>query len=208
MIKIIAYITMLIDHIARIYLPDNFVLSIIGRFSFPLFAWGISIGYTRTKNLKMYAMRLLTLAVVSQFPYSLLFKSSYINICITLLTGLLTIIIYCSINNKFFKYAGIIIMLFISQYLKFEYGAYGVLTILIFYLHKDNDYMIFIQGIITLLSVLIFRYDPIQLFSVFSIFIIMFLSKYDFKLNKTLQYSFYPAHLILLWLITLIMPGL
>lgn len=47
---------MLLDHLGTIYFPDLIIFKIIGRLSFPLFAWGIAIGAERTKNM---ALRLL-----------------------------------------------------------------------------------------------------------------------------------------------------
>lgn len=207
MIRIIAFITMLIDHIARIYFPDNLILSIIGRLSFPLFAWGIAMGYTRTINYKKYIIRLLILAVISQLPYSLLFKNNYINICFTLLTGIVAIKIYNTKISEWVKWIGIITLLIISQVGGFEYGMYGVLTIFIFYLFGNKDYIIVLQGVLTLLSIIIFKYEALQLFSVFSTLLILFLSKQDFKLNRLLQYGFYPVHLIVILLLTFIIPG-
>jgi len=41
MITILAFITMLIDHIGYIFFPFDEIWRIIGRIAFPLFAWGI-----------------------------------------------------------------------------------------------------------------------------------------------------------------------
>ena len=72
---------MLLDHVGEVFLPNMIVFYIVGRIALPLFAWGIVNGYKKTINLKMYALRILILAIVSQYPYLLLFKNEYFNIC-------------------------------------------------------------------------------------------------------------------------------
>ena len=49
-LKIIACITMLIDHIGYYLLPNVGVLRLIGRLTFPIFAFLISEGAKYTKN--------------------------------------------------------------------------------------------------------------------------------------------------------------
>ena len=124
---------MLIDHIGAVFFPE-LLLRIIGRISFPLFAWGIARGYKYTRNIKMYALRLLLLAVVSQLPYAWLFDTINLNIGFTLLGGLLALKLYDSKIS-----IGILSMLVISYYLNFDYGVYGVLTVMFFYIFWDNE---------------------------------------------------------------------
>lgn len=206
MIKIIALTTMLIDHVARIYLPDNLIFSIVGRLSFPLFAWGIAKGFTLTRNYKKYLIRLLILAVVSQLPYSLLFKNGLLNIGFTLLTGLIAIKFYDTPLPHFIKWPAITTLLIISHIARFEYGPYGICVIIIFYIFSNKNYLVVLQGVLTFVSIIIFRYDPLQLFSVLSALLILFLTGYDFKLNRWLQYSFYPVHLLIILLFTYLVP--
>jgi len=67
MVKAIAALLMLIDHIGAILFPKILILRLIGRFSMPLFAFSIARGfyYSRKKNIKnfnKYAKNLLLLA--------------------------------------------------------------------------------------------------------------------------------------------------
>ncbi|HHU49810.1 MAG TPA: hypothetical protein GXZ37_08835, partial [Clostridiales bacterium] len=63
MVKLIAMAAMLIDHIGAVFFPEAIWLRIIGRISFPLFAWGIAVGFIRTRNWKIYAVRLLAVGL-------------------------------------------------------------------------------------------------------------------------------------------------
>ena len=56
-LKIIAAITMLIDHIGVILLPQITLFRVIGRISFPIFAFMIAEGCAHTKNKLRYFYR-------------------------------------------------------------------------------------------------------------------------------------------------------
>lgn len=71
MIKIIAMLTMLLDHVGQVFFLNMIIFPIVGRLALPLFAWGIVNGYKKTRNFKMYSLRILILAIVSQYPISL-----------------------------------------------------------------------------------------------------------------------------------------
>ena len=70
-LKIIAIITMLIDHIGYVFFPDRIELRIIGRISFPLFAYCIAVGFLYTSNIKKYILRLAAFSILSQPFYVL-----------------------------------------------------------------------------------------------------------------------------------------
>ena len=98
-LKIVALISMLCDHTGLVFLGSPTYFNVIGRIAFPIFAFQISEGYTHTKNLKKYILRLIIFALTSQLPF-VLFRNSVeltsfsLNIFFTLLLGLLSITIY------------------------------------------------------------------------------------------------------------------
>lgn len=201
LIMLIAFLTMAIDHIGIVFYPDIQAFQIIGRFAFPLFAWGIARGYRFTRNEKLYASRLLIIAVVAQVPFFFLYHNGYLNICFTLLAGLLTLIIYHRNYSWWIRWLGIMVILVLAQLLRFEYGSYGVLTILFFSIFWGLDSVIYYQAGLTLVCVLLFRYDPIQLVAILAPILILYIKQKDFKLPRVFQYSFYPVHMLLLLLI-------
>jgi hypothetical protein len=206
MLKIIAYFTMLVDHIGQVYFPDNIIFSIFGRLAFPLFAWGIAKGLKRTSNFKLYALRLMLLAVISQLPYYFLFHNYYLNVCFTLLDGLL-ILKLSELKISIWLKLPIISALFIlSDAMSLEYGMYGITTIILFYFFGTKYYLISLQVIVTIVGISIYNFNPIQLYALLATFFIIFFERYDFKINRAFQYSFYPAHLTLLLLLTYFLP--
>ncbi|MEJ2240562.1 MAG: TraX family protein [Candidatus Bathyarchaeota archaeon] len=70
-LKWIAIITMTIDHIGAVLYPQLQILRIIGRISFPLFAYLLVLGMETTHNIRNYFIRLFTFAFISQIPFSL-----------------------------------------------------------------------------------------------------------------------------------------
>ena len=98
-LKIIALITMFIDHSGYAIMGHFSFFNYIGRIAFPIFAFQISEGYNHTKNLKKYFLRLGLFALVSQIPFSL-FSLKYhgnpfgLNVFFTLFLGLLAIYLY------------------------------------------------------------------------------------------------------------------
>ncbi|HCS73516.1 MAG TPA: hypothetical protein DIW17_06545 [Clostridiales bacterium] len=100
-----------------------------------------------------------------------------------------------------FGLLGTLGILAIVHFLEFEYGIYGVLTILIFHYCREDDKLPVYQGILTLAGTLIYSFHVIQLFSVVSSFIVLGGKKDELRLNKWVQYGFYPVHIILLYIL-------
>ena len=70
-LKLIALITMFIDHSGYIIMGSFSYFNYIGRIAFPIFAFQISEGFSHTHNLKKYFIRLGAFALISQIPFSL-----------------------------------------------------------------------------------------------------------------------------------------
>lgn len=102
-LKLIAMITMFIDHLGHMnIIADTFWNTLsrtIGRISFPIFAYQIALGYSKTKNLKNYIKRLFIFALISQVPY-ILFNSKFtiypfhLNVIFLFLLGIFSIHFY------------------------------------------------------------------------------------------------------------------
>jgi len=209
MITIIAFLTMVIDHIWYIFFPWDMTWRIIGRISFPLFAWWIVRGYRMTRNKEKYAKRIFYLAVISQIPVLFLFWENLYNVCFTLLFWLISIFLIDQKDlNKIIRYLIIIILLLIAQLVNFDYWIYWILTIILIHLFWQQKKVVIPFSIITFMfycvdfNTLTFWFS-IQLYSILSFFLLYFtnIQKYDFKLNFYIKYWFYPVHLALLYLV-------
>ena len=123
-IKIIACITMILDHIRYVVPVTNiFVTRFLGRISFPLFAFLLTEGYVHTKNLKNYYKRLFIFAIISQIPFMLFRKLvvgewKMLNIMFTLLLGLIAITIFDKEKRKYISIPCVILIIYLGKILK------------------------------------------------------------------------------------------
>ena len=69
MMKVIAALCMLIDHIGLIFYPLDLRWRIIGRLAMPIFAYGVARGAFYTSSIKRYMKKMLLFSVASQIPF-------------------------------------------------------------------------------------------------------------------------------------------
>lgn len=95
-LKIIAAVCMLIDHVGVMLFPELTVLRIIGRLSFPIFAFMIAEGCRYTRNRLRYFLTIFCLAAVCQIVYYVYDRDLYM--CV-LVTFALSILVICPLQN-------------------------------------------------------------------------------------------------------------
>lgn len=216
-LKLIAIITMFIDHIGYVIFDGFSFFNYIGRVAFPIFAFQISEGYIHTKNIKKYFLRLFIFALISQIPFMLFHKiisnDFALNIFFTLLLGLASIYIYDKSKHKFFGIVISIIIGIIAEFIHCDYGFYGISIILLFYVFKNNSLLSSILFIIAvtinyLIPIIKYGFYDIYLYLyIFTLIPIIFIALYNGKKGKNtkyLLYLFYPIHLLLIYGIYLI----
>ena len=117
-LKIIAIVTMFIDHIGAAIFEDlritshviakgeaaymtwgliDLALRLIGRVAFPIFCFLLVEGFLHTRDVKKYALRLGIFCLISELPFNLAFygqlsASAHQNVFFTLFIGLLVLI--------------------------------------------------------------------------------------------------------------------
>jgi len=218
-LKIIACITMFIDHIGYVIFDGPSWFNYIGRLAFPIFAFQISEGFVHTKDIKKYLIRLVIFAFVSQIPFmlfsSLINDEFSLNVIFTLLLGLLSII--CYNRHKYLGILSAIILGTVAQITNCDYGFYGVAITLLFYVFRNSKPLFIISflgatiisysgrilsclnyGIDTFLYAFDF-YLPHAICTALSIIIIMFYNKKKGSNTRYLLYLFYPLHLLFLY---------
>jgi hypothetical protein len=82
-LKIIACISMLIDHLGVSIFPGVPVLRIIGRLAFPIFAYMIAEGCRYTKNRAKYLGIMAAMALAFQIVYFVFMNDLYQGILVT-----------------------------------------------------------------------------------------------------------------------------
>lgn len=252
-IKIIAYITMFVDHFSKIVLSymlnnvwfpmslngtipttqyyniDNFIrftLYGIGSISFPLFCFLIAEGYGHTQNKKYYMGRILLFALLSEIPFDIGFFSDYSikektfpcywkyqNVFFTYFIAISCLLLLERVEKYFDKNMikknwfflveifFVTIAVLLSESLKSDYGGQGILFISAFYFLRKRR---FLRVVAFLLIYIVFTGNQPTLFLLLSAIIMLLYSGQKGKWNmKWFGYIFYPAHIIILKLITL-----
>lgn len=229
LLKIIAFVTMAIDHIGYVFFPQYMWLRVIGRLAFPIFAYCLALGCVYTKNPKKYALRLLAFALVSQpfyslafFPYDtgLLFdpinygtlsaavsciaSNLHLNIGFTMLLGLGAIE---ALKHKKWLFFGIIAAA--SLWEGFEYSFYGVILMVLMYFLCRREPEIF-GTVIGIYLLIMFLDTPntalmgislnAQGFAVLALPFMLINTKSGVKIPRWLGYGFYPLHIFIIYL--------
>lgn len=204
-LKVIAILTMLVDHIGIILFPDKEMFRIIGRIAFPIFAYQLSIGYRHTSDKIKYMFRLWMFALISQIPFTLAFDTTNLNIMFTLLIAILLIDQFENKRDGWFIVilTAVFILDFNSNVPDLDYGWYGVLVPFFFYLFYEDKTKTIITQVILIIVYVSSGFMPIQIFAMVGVLICLYLPivKTHIRLNKYFFYWFYPVHLILLFFI-------
>lgn len=166
-LKSIAILSMIIDHVGLTFFPDLLIFRTIGRIAFPIFAYQLVKGYKHTSNLSKYAGRLFLFALISYLPYiyfvgnNLTPNPRALNVMFLLLAGIGALMLFDGAKDSFFRYKksrqigqlliGIFCSLLLVIYVlipelltisipdfKFSYGTYGLLMILSFYAYEGK----------------------------------------------------------------------
>ena len=91
---------------------------------------------------------------------------------------------------------------FLKFYKKYQRDLYPKYFTLIFgYLCENNIKLISSVIVVTLVGIYIYDFNTIQWISLFALLLFPMQNKFDFRINKTVSYLFYPVHLMILWFI-------
>jgi len=218
-LKIVAIISMIIDHTSFALYGGFSPWNYLGRFAFPIFAFQIAQGFQHTSNVKKYALRLFFFALVSQIPFSFFLYTITgefltLNIFFTLLFGLLAIYVFEKCSNKVIGCFACIGFAILASLLHTDYGYYGVLAIFLFYVLRNHK----VWMSLSFVGLTIIKYIPswlatdfyypnllLFLFTSLAIVPILFYNNKQGKKMKYFFYAFYPCHLLLLALLRFVL---
>lgn len=204
-IQFLAMLTMLIDHVGAVWFPDQEAWRIIGRLSFPIYAYAMVLGYYRTSNYNRYLGRLALLAILSQLPYQLAFQTNEVNVIATLFVCLLLLrLLDLWSGQVWLQFGAVTASLLLLESIPFDYGAYAALLVLIFR-YSTSHLMVLLHFCLNLIGLLTYGW-VLQLFSLFTTMLIVYLPEFIGALNRIrvprmLWRSFYPLHLTLIFII-------
>ena len=234
-LKAVALLLMVVDHCGVIFFRGVMEWRVLGRIAFPLYAWCIVVGMGYTRNPVRYSLRLLCLAVISQFFYmkALNHGITEFNVLVTLLLGQLAVY---GLQRKW-HYSQVwapMIALLIPMLIKVDYGFRGVLLIILLYLCKDSRKALAAvmiafclywgEGTGTVNALFGINFAPLknltaftatayqaifrlQNFAVLSLIFIIHPIGWAKRLPAWTGYLAYPGHLLILWILKLALIG-
>ena len=225
-LKLIACITMFIDHFGHAivpYLPVPnmetlyYVCRIIGRIAFPIYCFLLVEGMRHTRNAGKYILRLAIGILLAELPFDLLFEGGISweaqSVMVTLTLGAVMLLCMQKTEKKWLKPLWILPFAILAELAQCDYGAGGIAMIAVFALFDRlslQTVALFLVNwqLLPSAAVLVFGVVVIiQLFAVMAMVPIALYSGRKLTRSRGLQwafYLFYPAHLLLLWIITLL----
>ena len=232
LLKLIAMLTMLIDHSGKMLFPQYPIMRVIGRIAFPIYAYCIAVGCVYTHDALRYFKRIVLLALISQPIYAVALAHttnamyaysfaeqpvraaiqfyveswSHPSILLTLAFGIL--LIWCLREKQMLLFFAVGLFCYQIQG-KLDYGFKGLMLMLLFYatcpkwflaLPVMAAYMIWwgrLGGGYSLFGVTF----GIQMFMLPALLPILLHTHSRIRINKWVFYLYYPAHLILIYLL-------
>lgn len=222
-LKLIAIISMLIDHVGGNLFPQSPAFRWIGRLAFPIFAYCLTVGLLYTRDIKKYILRLSVFALISQpfyifatHPWDWQAEWMNLNIFFTLVVSLVvSLVAMWGLHTQ--KWWLFVAMFLLASLVNFDYSSQGIILMLIFYFCRNKPAMGAGLYVLTWLPALWSGYleDPLSVvigghainwtvFGLLSVFPIFIPTHTGVKIPKWFFYGFYPAHLAVIGVIRVI----
>lgn len=218
-LKLIALVTMTIDHVGLMLLPQYDILRIIGRLAFPIYAWMIAEGSRHTRSLPRYLGSVAAVAALCQIVYFAAMGSVAQSILVTFSVsiGLIALLRRAldenTVLSRVLAGAALLAVLFATELLpgllrgtdfSVEYGFLGVMLPVCVYFGKTMPHRLCLAAVILLLMG--WDFGAVQWYALLAL---PLLALYNGQRGrgklKYLFYFYYPAHLAAIYAIGLIL---
>lgn len=230
-IKFIAMITMLLNHLATVLLIPGVVLQetfeYVGYFTAPVMCYFLVEGYDYTRSKRQYGLRLFLCAILSQIPFRLALPFGNLNMLYTLFCCFLILVVLDRVANPMPRL--VICCLLVLATAVGDWPLLAPLYTIFFYCSKGSrkktavsflaayllfvsfmmlDYMLIVQGTWTVSGILHELLSGVAILAA-GVTVLFFYSGKRAEKGKNFFkwffYIFYPAHLMILYLIKVYM---
>ena len=219
-LKILAMLAMLMDHVGRQLLPQWTWMLVVGRLAFPIFAFMIAEGCRYTRHKARYFLMVAGLAVICQGTYFFTTGSLYQNILVTFTLSIGLIFAMERFFRKPNVVSGLILTAVLAAVLALcillprktggefavDYGLVGVLlpVAVRFTPGKWGK----LSATAVMLALLAMTMFPLQWYALAALVPLALYNgqRGKYKL-KYLFYIFYPAHLLVIYLLQMLIWG-
>jgi len=217
-IKIIAAVSMLIDHMGLLLFPQYGIMRILGRLAFPLYAFCIAEGFYYTRDKKRYFLQIFILGIVCQAAYFIADGSMYLGVLIAFSMSILLMWALDGVKKALAKKNGtmkaaaifvfsLAVVAALCHFMTVDYGFVGILLPVLAFA-SDKKWVrlgLFSLGLAALCAVIqVSGWLDVQWWAMAAL---PLLALYNGKPGKYRMkyffYIFYPAHLAILYLIAM-----
>ncbi|MCM1145379.1 MAG: conjugal transfer protein TraX [Blautia sp.] len=225
-IKYIAMVTMLLNHVAHAFLPEESVLYEvfldIGFFTAITMCYFLVEGYEYTHSKKRYALRLFFFALISQFPFWYVFPGFGLNMIFTLFVCFLILVAMEKIQHPTLRAVTITLLVFVTIISDWQLLA-AIFTIMFVHAKGSEEKMVKLYGKAYLLFVFFNIISSLSMngyslwealfhgllsgiaILVSGVVILIFYNgkraEYGRTFSKWFFYLFYPGHLLVIGLL-------
>jgi hypothetical protein len=216
-LKIIAVLSMLIDHTGAVLFPNILWLRMIGRLAFPIYCFLLVEGAHYTHHFSKYILRMVLFALISEVPFDLAFYNQipyglHQNVFFTLGIGLVMIWFIENIESEFnfstvlkviMKMLMFIAAGMLAEQINTDYGFAGIAIIFIFYILRNKPLLKYV-----LVGAICIEMSWLEGFAVLALLLIALYNGERGRQNRIMQYgfyAFYPVHLLVLYFISQMM---
>ncbi|MBE6598627.1 MAG: hypothetical protein E7638_04210 [Ruminococcaceae bacterium] len=210
-LKIIAAVTMFIDHMGMILFPGQIIFRVIGRLAFPIYAYCIAEGFRYTKDRVKYFLRIFILGVLCQIVYTIVERDIYLGILLTFSLSMILMALQekCirGLRRREYRFCAVYIISVAAVFLltcviHVDYGFVGVMLPVLAALFPDKTRRLLAFAVgLTALSFA--QYKMGSTTQIVCLLALVPLALYNGKPGKYrlkyFFYIFYPAHLVLLY---------
>ena len=225
-LKVIAVVSMTIDHIGYIFFPQYIWLRWLGRLAFPIFAYMIAEGCYYTRSKKKYLIMTAGIGVLCQAAMVIFRNSWNLNIMFTFALSMCLIFslqwavgrrdVFEALSQKdetqpaavrWIPFIVILLCCIFADFglakifpgFKIEYGFFGVILAVVIYIFPKK-YQKLLAAAVCMLLISIVRHIPIQYYSLFALIpLALYSGKPGKHRMKYFFYLYYPVHLAVLW---------
>ena len=216
-LKLLAVISMVFDHVGDNFFPEQTWMRVIGRMALPLFAFCVAEGFRHTRDRKKYLLRLGLFACASEIPFDLVtagkvLEFSHQNIMATFFWAVLALICFDRLTGpapskgRYALGLGLLLVFMVASLpLGLDYNMLAVGLICIYYLLRDRA--LAVKNAAAMVFHALLRNVGIYWFGLLG-FLPLFL--YNGKRGKGLKwlfYVFYPGHLLVIYLLRALVKG-
>ena len=211
-LKLLAMLTMTLDHIGVQMFPGAHWLRIAGRLAFPIYAYMIAEGCAHPRNRRKYLLQMAGLALLCQLVYFFAMGSLFQCILVTFTLSIL-LIYACDTGSRPLIGLTLLGVAFITVALPrllpatdfaVDYGFFGVLVPVAVYLGKTRrEKLLFTAGALVVLA---WSVGGIQWYSLAALLpLALYGGQRGKRRMKWLFYLYYPLHLAAIYGISLLL---